>query len=525
MCLTQTTIRGLDRYNWEGDEIIPGSTVPPSRPVAGIPRERYYPIDVREFLVTDRNELVRKTVRETIRDHVQNRLKGTWSVFQSRLPGSFDFRANAIVSYVSENIGYQSRSAGKPWLFPDETLCVKEGDCEDRAFLAASLMLASGISGYNIRVALGKVKVFENSSMIKSYDHMWVMYKNERGRWMLIEPLHMLKSPGGHNGKSGRLLAGRSIGTSYVPYYVFNNTHLWKIRNTEQAESFHERVGKAWSKPEPSFMGEVHKTILNNALRNVAPQWSIDGLNRYFTRIGRIGPVGDDADDLLNHSYDPRDHFDNGLIKEGWGLVKERLKQFHANNHDLESFAYAAHGISDFYAHTSYVHFAKLKYASSPTGYAVPYSSNDPGTGLSSPPDYSGGSTFDLTTDRFSVNPHYWKGPKNSVPKLWNGEILSGRYAQMKDSHGFLERLMNIPDEMLTAPDFYKCWSLPHHDEIAVDEERLSNGHKLYTGTRTSDTDRLSYENQFRWRKNAAVNHIRQAFQENWQLGSWREGA
>lgn len=78
----------------------------------------------------------------------------------------------------------------------------------------ASLMLASGISGYNVRVPLGKVKVFVNSSEVKSFDHMWVMYKNERGRWMLFEPLHMLKGSAGPNGKSGRLLANQSTETS-----------------------------------------------------------------------------------------------------------------------------------------------------------------------------------------------------------------------------------------------------------------------------------------------------------------------
>lgn len=221
-----------------------------------------------------------------------------------------------------------------------------------------------------------------------------------------------------------------------------------------------------------------------------------------------------------NRQRPPRDHFDNGFIKEGWGVVRERLKKFRVNNHDLESYALAAHGISDFYAHTSYVHFARLKYASSPTGYAVPFNPESPAEGLVSPPDYSPGSSFDLTTDRFSVNTYYWKGPKNPIPKLWNGQIVSGRYAQMKDSHGFIERLTNIPEELVIAPDFYKCWSLPHHDEIAVDAGRLSNGHKLYTDTRTGSTDRLSYENSFRWRKNAAVNHIRQEFKNNWQLGS-----
>ena len=65
MCLTQTTIHGLDRYNWDGDEIVPVSIVPSSRPVVGVKGKNDYPIDVREFLVTDRNELRRTRCRRS----------------------------------------------------------------------------------------------------------------------------------------------------------------------------------------------------------------------------------------------------------------------------------------------------------------------------------------------------------------------------------------------------------------------------------------------------------------------------
>jgi transglutaminase-like putative cysteine protease len=41
------------------------------------------------------------------------------------------------------------------WLFPDETLALKRGDCEDISFLIASLLIASGISPYTVRVAIG----------------------------------------------------------------------------------------------------------------------------------------------------------------------------------------------------------------------------------------------------------------------------------------------------------------------------------------------------------------------------------
>jgi hypothetical protein len=49
--------------------------------------------------------------------------------------------------------------------------------------------------------------------------------------------------------------------------------------------------------------------------------------------------------------------------------------------------------------------------------------------------------------------------------------------------------------------------SLPHHNEIAVDEDQGSN--ILY--------DKGKFAAQYQLRKDAAVRHIRQAFVENWK--------
>jgi len=57
---------------------------------------------------------------------------------------------------------------------------------------------------------------------------------------------------------------------------------------------------------------------------------------------------------------------------------------------------------------------------------------------------------------------------------------------------------------------------LPHHNEIAVDDQNISTGHKLYRGTATGPADRQAFANQFRWRKNTAIAHIQQALADNY---------
>ena len=105
------------------------------------------------------------------------------------------------------------------------------------------------------------------------------------------------------------------------------------------------------------------------------------------------------------------------------------------------------------------------------------------------------------------------------MPAVWNGSLISGRYGQKRDSQGLFESFANISDELLARNDFPRRGSLPHHDEIAVDEGTITKSHRLYNDTTAADTDRLAFENQFRWRRNTAINHIRKAFQDNWRPG------
>jgi hypothetical protein len=75
-----------------------------------------------------------------------------------------------------------------------------------------------------------------------------------------------------------------------------------------------------------------------------------------------------------------------------------------------------------------------------------------------------------------------------------------------------------IPDNLLTMPGFNKRGWVPHHNEIAVDDVKKDDIHRLYKpGDNPVRNDKLAYANQFKWRKNAAIQHIRKVYTENKQ--------
>lgn len=502
MCFTLSKIVPHDRWNWDGDRILHECIVPASRPVPGYPpKKSSYDIDVREFLVSERNEVMRKTLREDIKKFVLAAPGANWDLFQTRSEGSFDHRAHLIAAFVSERIAYKAARQDY-WQFPDETLWVKEGDCEDRALLMASLLLASGVSGYNVRVALGKMRVSLPSGKRREYDHAWVMYKNETGRWTLLEPLHL------HRGAKGAFKPERPSGLTqaeYIPYFVFNDVHLWEVRGPDPCPSFRQvALRSRWSRIHPRFAGEVHYDLLAKALQGYAPEWYVRALQSRFAKLPFAGLV--DPIDMVLWDYDPRDHFDNGYISDGWKIADARLGTFRSSPltdpKAIDAFARAAHAIADFYAHSSYMHFA------GPVTGPKPY---DPGD-FPVTPSYGAGSTFDLTSGKFSMNNHVYGQTPAEAAEYWKGRLISGRYAQARDTqpgwaNAITEGVTFIPRELLKAKDFKYRGGLPHHNEVAVDDEfsKRNKSHKLYE-------DPGTYNRQFDWRKQAAAKHIRAAY-------------
>ncbi len=517
MCMVKSGIRNLSRWNWDGDVIIHESVVPSSRPVVGSrASKKQYDIDVREFLVTEDNAIMRRTLAEDLRAFLRE-INGDAGLFTSRGTGAFDYRANIIAAFVARKINYKARPGHDPWQFPDETLFLKYGDCEDRAFLIASLLLAAGISTFNVRVALGKVRHYRTDSRPQDYDHAWVMYKNEAGAWILLDPLHLGSGYPASRLSGADPLKQEDSRVEYLPSFLFNERHLWRVPQPGNRETLATVSRREWNKLNPKFAGAVHQTIVNQALAGIAPSWVLDALNRSFSHIFLVGPVVDDVDNPFVTSYDPRDHFDSGYITESWDRANQRLDKFAQDNTDLHSFAYAAHGIADFYAHSSYVHFAWLVNPTDPKGRAEVYDPPGP-EHFESAPDYSAGGTFDLTSARFSVNSGYWKKTKPEAAALWKDRLLSGRYAQDREvPKTLIEKFTSIPAELRKQPDFWQRGSLPHHDEIAVDQAKRDAGHQLYNVAASGPADRTAYSNQFKWRTNAACEHIRLAFQQRWK--------
>jgi hypothetical protein len=81
---------------------------------------------------------------------------------------------------VEDNIQYvpdiKNYGQDEYWALPVITLNKKKGDCEDGAFLLASLMLNNGVDPDRVRVYGGFVSAGTNAS---TGGHAWVAYKRE----------------------------------------------------------------------------------------------------------------------------------------------------------------------------------------------------------------------------------------------------------------------------------------------------------------------------------------------------------
>jgi hypothetical protein len=520
MCFGPGNVKDIAKWNWDGDVIIQQPIVPSGRKVVGIKSRKSYDIDVREFLTSSRNAVMERVLRREIPRYIRQH-RGSVARFEARTQGSFDYRAAVITNFVADTIAYQAGRGRDPWQFPDETLALKAGDCEDRAFLLASLLLASGISPFNFRVAFGRMVVDD-----APHDHIWVVYKSERGRWNIIEPLRLGKVLSDEHLPEIKKPGQPPPQVEYVPHFLFNDSHLWAVRGTGEKEGLDSFLRREWTRLNPKFAGEVHLSVIEEAIGGIPgiPPWVLKELKRNFTRLFLVGPVIDSID-LDIPDYSPLDHFDDGYIPESWAQVAQNLVVFKKDNRaNLQAFARAAHAIADFYAHSSYVHFANLIDPETPQGHADLY---DPGgqTVFDTPPSYQPPSTFDLTDPKFSVNTHLWAEDKPAIARRWANQVISGRYAQPDDTqpgltNRLIEGLTTIPTTLRNAPGFADRGSLPHHNQIAVDDTTANDQHCLYSSEKKDEVDRMAYSNQLRWRKSTAILHVREAFVNNFVLSA-----
>lgn len=464
-------IRPFQRWNWSGDMIVHDTTIPASRKVPST-NIKHYNIDIREFVSIGGNSVMRKTLRDiTTNWSLEDKL-----LFFARSTGGFDFRAEKIFNWFS-NLSYiKSKRRFDQWLFPEETLAQNGGDCEDLSFLLATLLIESGISRDCVRVALGRVIDHTNVNP-KPHDHAWVMYQNELGAWQIFDPLSLVKQPEIIN-PVAPLSADTHLldelehqihDVEYIPCFVFNPDHLWRVRSTQAiaGKSFNDYLNSRtfWKNFNPAFAASVHNFIYDQALKGM----SSSDLSVVKTASLRV--------DINVLAYDPRDHFDFAYIQAGWDRVNQRLK-----SGSLDDFGLAVHAIGDFYAHSMYGHLAPKTNANR----IVPYDPTNPIPTSQLVYDFT-----DLPMPGASLD-------ASASAKLWQGELISGQWWRWYTTY---------PSDLKSPKELQKHRNLPDHDALAVDSPTPGQQANFFVKNGT-------YTEQFALRRQAAIDHVTQVYQE-----------
>jgi hypothetical protein len=479
MCMQCSAVRSYQQWRWSGDEIVHSPIVPAARRPAGS-RKIGYPIDIRAFILTENNAVIQQHLQSVINTlPADDRL-----YFYKKSAGCFDFRADAIVHSMLSLKYRPGKRCFDAWLFPDETLHLGGGDCEDLAFLLAALLAASGISTDCIRVVLGTITDHSQADNPRSWDHAWVVYQQENSAWKILEPMAKIGQINAHfddidveNKPPKKLVKTRQKSdvhdVSYTPHFVFNSHHLWRVRNPDRrtSQSFIDyldsRDSRFWSGFNPSFAAGVHADIYDQALA---------GMSSSSRLIVKAVSLGVDANVL---QYDPRDHFDFGYIDEGWRGVNERLA-----TGQLKDFGLATHAIADFYAHTLYGYFAKPQ----ANGHLPIFDPQKP-----IPADQ-----LDYSFLKKEKRPGSACSDQTFLSN-WNGKLISGQWWRWYSTY---------PNELRADLPKHRC--LPDHDRLAVDGPTMHGENALFA-------DAAAYKKQFELRRQASIDHISAVYQK-WQM-------
>ncbi len=135
----------------------------------------------------------------------------------------------ACFNFVSHEIKYVSdlKTLGHSeyWLYPGETLGRGEGDCEDTAFLLASLLLASGFENMDVRVPLGRYGRWPFGG-----GHAWTeVFTDELPTWAGIADWYILESTSDEPLKMGE--NARSIDEGYNRFFKKYSPELYVYRD------------------------------------------------------------------------------------------------------------------------------------------------------------------------------------------------------------------------------------------------------------------------------------------------------
>lgn len=472
MCLHTSPVRPYQKWNWNGSEIVHDTAIPASRKLTRKNKIiKKFPVDIREFLTIENNAVISKLIGAMVKELPDDEQVK----FYKNDKGNFDFRVRKCQEFMKHITYVDANSKYDEWQFPEETWELKSGDCEDVAFILASVLSGCNISDYCIRVALGKV--INHAEDHQQWEHAWVMYQNEAGVWEIIEPLLFVKQALTIKSKNSALkkFNPAALDIEYLPYYVFNKEHLWRVRNYDPVikQDFTEYLiseRNYFNKFNPGFAANVHNTIYHEALKEMS--W----VNRQVVIATSL------YIDVNTVAYDPRDHFDFAYIDEGWQRVEKNL-----STGKLTDFALAVHAIGDFYAHSYYGYFM-LK-----TGKdKIPvYDPRKPLPAAALKYDFS------ALGELPGCDPSKWKKGTKSAEQLWQGKLISGQWWRW---------FAAIPDELQNSADFARRRCLPDHDAVAVDSQSYDpDKHKLF---KTPE----EYQRQYQARVNAAIEHIKQVY-------------
>lgn len=234
-------------YFWGGRRRIEDPVLRKKRVISSFDGERpvYCPWDVRRWVLPGDDGYMREVWREIANSHQHD--------FESSHSRQRDLSAKAIWHYVVEKIEYVKDDKGFDfWQFPAETLGLEQGDCEDKSFLMASLLLAAGIPEGRVRVTVGAM-YNESDGGRKLIGHAWPMYRTSRGVWCILEAC-MKHLP--VRGMGGELAAGapRDVGIEhsvflsadrlgrdgrrmqYIPLLCFDHRTVWTVEEMRRGE-------------------------------------------------------------------------------------------------------------------------------------------------------------------------------------------------------------------------------------------------------------------------------------------------
>ena len=198
--------------DWSGSTILRQTVIPSKRQVVGSP-DTLIPTDLREWISHPDSNKIRTTLENL-------------DLPSDKTLGTLDERARKVWRFVIHHVKYTQDTVAQKrpdfWQFPAETLALGSGDCEDCSFLLTTLLMASGISPYCVRVVLGRVVGLDG----QSGGHAWPIYKDEEGVWRVLEAT-LDAFP--EEWPAADDACGLDADPRYLPDLCLNRDHVWVI--------------------------------------------------------------------------------------------------------------------------------------------------------------------------------------------------------------------------------------------------------------------------------------------------------